>query len=75
VIAQTDTLGAQVQTLQPGDVFLQYSLIQTPRGIVPGFYAVSVGLYDPETLERLNALEAGEVRGNRLFLQQIEVLR
>jgi hypothetical protein len=52
-------------------VFIQYSLLQTPAGISPGLYPVSVGLYLPSTGERLQAFEGETSRGDRLFLQRI----
>ncbi len=71
VIAQADTLGVDIGTLQPRDVFLQYSMIQTPGGMTPGLYPLSVGLYFPSTGERLHAFENGQARADRLFLQRI----
>jgi hypothetical protein len=73
VIAQDDALGVDISTLQPRDVFLQYGMIQTPSGMTPGLYPLSVGLYFPSTGERLHAFEEGEARADRLFLQRIEV--
>ncbi len=75
VIAQKDSLGPQINTLQTRDVFLQYSMIQTPGGVSPGLYALSVGLYFPGTNERLPAFENGDARADRLFLQRIEISR
>ncbi len=73
VIAQADGLGVHVSGLQPRDVFLQYSMIQTPGGMAPGSYPLSVGMYFPDTGARLPILEGGSVRADRLFLQSIEV--
>ena len=73
VIAQTDSLGVQIATFLPRDVFLQYSMIQTPGGMTPGLYSLSVGLYYPSTGKRLPAYENGEARADRLFLQRVEV--
>jgi 4-amino-4-deoxy-L-arabinose transferase-like glycosyltransferase len=73
VIAQADGLGVHVSGLQPRDVFLQYSMIQTPGGMAPGSYPLSVGMYFPDTGARLPILAGGSVRADRLFLQSIEV--
>jgi 4-amino-4-deoxy-L-arabinose transferase-like glycosyltransferase len=75
VIAQKDSLGPQINTLHTRDVFLQYSMIQTPGGVTPGLYALSVGLYFPGTNERLPAFENGSARADRLFLQRIAISR
>ncbi|NDJ52135.1 MAG: hypothetical protein GYB68_03505, partial [Chloroflexi bacterium] len=75
VLAQTDSLGVDIRSLQPRDVFIQYSLIQTPGGVSPGLYALSVGMYFPDSGLRLSAFEDGEDQADRLFLQRIEVRR
>jgi hypothetical protein len=54
-------------------VFIQYSLLQTPAGITPGLYPVSVGLYVPSSGQRLEAFEGDQGRGDRLFLQRITI--
>jgi len=73
VIAQQDGLGAEINTLQVRDVFLQYSMIQTPGGMADGLYPLSVGLYLPSTNRRLNAFENGQPRATRLFLERIQI--
>jgi hypothetical protein len=73
VLAQNDNLGVNIAQLQTRDVFIEYSLLQTPAGISPGLYPVSVGLYLPSSDERLNAFEGSIARGNRLFLKRITI--
>ncbi len=73
VIAQADSLGVQVETLQARDVFLQYSMIQTPGGMAPGLYPLSVGLYYTQNGERLPIFENGAPHADRLFLQRVSV--
>lgn len=73
VIAQDVGLGVEIGTLQPRDIFFQYSMIQTPGRMTSGLYPLSVGLYFPSTGERLQAFENGAARSDRLFLQRIEV--
>ncbi len=73
VIAQDDGLGVDIATLQPRDVFLQYSMIQTPGRMTAGLYPLSVGLYVPSSGRRLDAYENGQPRSNRLFLLRIQV--
>ena len=74
VIAQTDSLGVDIGTLQVRDIFLQHSMIQTREGMTPGAYALSVGLYFPDTGQRLPAFVNGSVKADRLFLKTITVL-
>jgi len=73
VLAQNDQLGVNVGQLQTRDVFIEYSLLQTPREITPGLYPVSVGLYLPSSGQRLQAFEGDQARGDRLFLQRITI--
>jgi 4-amino-4-deoxy-L-arabinose transferase-like glycosyltransferase len=72
VMAQADNLGPRIDTLQTRDVFLQYSMIQTPGRMAPGYYPLSVGLYNPTTSERLQAYQNGEARANRIFLERVK---
>ncbi len=73
IIAQSDSLGADIRTLQVRDLFLQHSLIQTPPGMMPGSYVLSVGLYLPSTHQRLPAFANGLVKADRLFLAPMTV--
>jgi len=73
VIAQDDRLGVQMDTLRPRDVFLQYNMIQTRAGTLPGDYTLSVGLYVPATGRRLPIYDGDEARANRFYLQPITI--
>jgi hypothetical protein len=73
VLAQIDQLGVNVAQLQTRDVFIQYSLLQTPAGISPGLYPISVGLYLPSSGQRLQVFEGATARGDRLFLKRITI--
>lgn len=73
VIAQEDNLAVQIGTLHPRDVFLEYSMIQTPGSMAAGLYPLSVGLYLPSTGQRLPAYENGQRRADRIFLQRIQI--
>lgn len=74
ILAQDDELGVQIATLHPRDVFIQYSLIQTPQGTAAGPYTLSVGLYFPSNGQRLPVLENGLIKADRLFLRPVTVL-
>jgi hypothetical protein len=73
VIAQDVGIGVDLSTLQARDVFLQYSMIQTPGRMTEGLYPLSVGLYYIDNEQRLNAYDDGIPRATRLFLQRLEV--
>ncbi len=71
-IAQADLLGPLAETLQPSDIFAQVHYIALLQRLQAGDYDLSVGMYKPDG-ERLNVLDNGQPRGDRLFLQQIHV--
>lgn len=72
VLAQEDTIGVETASLQSRDVFVQYNRVRLPASIEPGTYPVSVGMFFTDSGERLTALQDGEPRANRLFLQRVE---
>jgi 4-amino-4-deoxy-L-arabinose transferase-like glycosyltransferase len=74
ILAQDDRLGVATATLQVRDIFIQQSMIQTPAGMTPGEYPLSVGLYFPSTGQRLPAFEAGAAKADRLFLRSITIV-
>ncbi|MBN1428314.1 MAG: hypothetical protein JXB07_08010 [Anaerolineae bacterium] len=73
VLAQNDNLGVNINQLQVRDIFIQYSLIQTPVGTTPGRYPLSVGLYLPGSGTRLQVFENGQARSDRLFLEHVMI--
>lgn len=73
VLAQNDRLGVDITDLQVRDVFIQYSLIQTPAAATPGLYPLSVGLYLPSSRIRLQVFENGVARSDRLFLERVAI--
>ena len=75
IVAQNDSLGVEINTLQVRDIFLQHSLIQSPGGLAAGPYTISVGLYIPSTGDRLPAFQDGQEISNRLFLQSVNIIR
>jgi 4-amino-4-deoxy-L-arabinose transferase-like glycosyltransferase len=70
---QSDRLGIKVETLQPGDVFVQVSLLELPEHILRGEYDISVGLYVMPRGPRLSVLDGERERGDRLFLRQVQI--
>jgi len=72
VLAQEDSLGLELNTLQSRDVFLQYSRVRTPAQLSSGTYPVSIGIYFTADGRRLVAFDDGDPRANRLFLGRIQ---
>lgn len=75
IVAQDDSLGVHTGTLQVRDVFLQYSMIQTPAGLTPGPYPISLGLYFPDSDERLHAFVDQQPIADRIFIRSVTVQR
>ncbi len=50
IVAQHDGLDSPAQFWQPGDRIVQLHPLKLPDGLLPGDYAVRIGLYDRETL-------------------------
>ncbi len=74
LVTQTDTISVQSQQLQPRDVFLQVSFVTLPQQIPSGDYQISIGAYQSGTDRRLSVLDGDTTRGNRLFLNEIQVV-
>jgi 4-amino-4-deoxy-L-arabinose transferase-like glycosyltransferase len=73
VVAQTDGLGVETGTLEVRDVFAQNTLIKVPDTLSAGTYPLSVGLYFPDTRERLMAFRDGAAIADRLFLRSVTI--
>lgn len=76
VVAASEDWGADLDTLQSGDIVAQYNLLLTTEEepLEPGDYRLAVGLVIPDTTVRLRALDGGRPRSDRLLLQNIEVV-
>ena len=55
IVAQWDGLDVNVGTLTAGDMFVQRHRIDLPADLPPGPYRVSLGVYHPDTGQRLSA--------------------
>jgi hypothetical protein len=74
VAAQSDPISVLPEQLRPRDVFIQVSYVMLPRTMPRGLtYGISVGAYESNTQNRLPVFEGEQVRGNRLFVGQINV--
>jgi 4-amino-4-deoxy-L-arabinose transferase-like glycosyltransferase len=73
IVAQIDRESVLADTLQPGDVFMQLHQIDLPPDLPAGTYRLTAGLYASDTGQRLPLYEGDTARGDRLFLQAVEV--
>jgi hypothetical protein len=73
VVAQDDRLDVPAWDWQPGDSFVQLHRCTLRADLLPGRYAVALGIavFDGET--RLPVLAGGEPLDERLFLAPVEV--
>lgn len=60
LIAQSDGLNAPSQFWRAGDVIVQLHRLQAPPGTAPGSYQLKVGLYDSQTLIRVQFRAGGD---------------
>jgi hypothetical protein len=56
VVAQHDGLDVRLEGLQAGDEVAQLHRLPVSAELVPGPYALQIGLYEPETNTRLTVL-------------------
>jgi len=71
IAAQQDRLMLTSQSLRAGDVVMQIHRLTRPADA--GKYALTIGLYTQPDGQRLPIVIDGQPRGDRLFLDQIEV--
>jgi 4-amino-4-deoxy-L-arabinose transferase-like glycosyltransferase len=71
--ANRDTISVWPGRLTDRDVFVQVTQVMLPESIPPGEYRISIGAYQSTSDIRLNALDQGQPRGDRLFLYTIRV--
>lgn len=66
---QHDGLDVPVDGWVPGDAFVQLHTFTVAAGAPPGRYWIEIGLYDPQTMERVPIVGSdGAVLGDRLLL-------
>jgi hypothetical protein len=69
-IGQNDGLGSPPDAWQPGDLLIRRHPFTTPP---PGLYQPHIGWYNPQTGARLPLLSDGDLLGDRLLLEPIEI--
>jgi hypothetical protein len=68
VVSQWDGFGVPAEGWREGDTFIQRASLVMPRDVVHGDYGLQVGMYDPETMQRLPVVEQGQVVTDRILL-------
>ena len=68
-----DRLDSEPLTWEPGDLVVQVHRMQIPGNAAQGTYQVELGLYIPDTMQRLTVHDGGAPVADRLLLQPIEV--
>jgi hypothetical protein len=73
LVAQADRLDVPAYYWHPGDVFIQLHEFQLRAGLAAGEYPLLVGLYRPDTLERLPVMVEGTAVGDAVELPALVV--
>ena len=76
VVALSEDWGADLDTIQPDDVIIQYNLLQAidAEPLERGEYRLVAGLVVPGTEHRLRVLDGNRPRSDRLILQRLQVV-
>jgi hypothetical protein len=75
VAAIGDSLGVAIEDWQPGTVLIQQHAFNIGEEIPDGSYALAVGLYKLDTLERFPVSQSGERVVDRIVLRNVTVAR
>ena len=73
VWGQYDWLDVWADGLQPGDRFIQVHPVPVKPDTSPGLYHVQLGLYGPDTLERL-PIVGTDTLADRVWVTEIQVI-
>ncbi len=75
MVTQQDRLPLTSASLRAGDVFVQTHHLTLPGDLAEGEYPLTIGLYTPSDGTRLRITQAGQPRGDRLWLRPVVVER
>ncbi len=75
IAVQADTLSVRADLLEPRDVIVQATFVQLPPTIPSGSYIISTGVYESSLGTRLGVFDGDQLRGDRLFIGSIQVVR
>ncbi|MBI5565439.1 MAG: glycosyltransferase family 39 protein [Chloroflexi bacterium] len=73
IVTQADRWMVTSQSLQAGDVVAQIHRLTLPGNLSAGSYRIAIGLYTQPDGKRLPVIDNGQPRGDRLFLESIEI--
>jgi 4-amino-4-deoxy-L-arabinose transferase-like glycosyltransferase len=73
VWGQHDWLDVWADGLQPGDRFTQVHVVPVEADTPPGPYHVQLGLYGPDTLERLPIIMDAEAQADRVWVTEVRI--
>jgi hypothetical protein len=73
IVTQQDRLALTSASLRVGDLFVQNHHLTLPADLAAGEYPLTIGLYTPSDGTRLQIVQAGQPRGDRLSLRSILV--
>ncbi len=69
IVSQWDGLGVAAEGWREGDTFIQRASLAVPKDILPGEYGLEVGMYNPETMQRLPVIEQGQALTDRILMR------
>jgi hypothetical protein len=76
VVAQYDGFDVPPRYWKPGLLVAQLYRFAVDEGVPQGHYWLEIGLYDPQSMERIvPAIAAGDGRADRLVLSEITVVK
>jgi hypothetical protein len=73
IVTQRDRLALTSASLMAGDVFVQIHHLALPGDLAAGEYPLAIGLYTVSDGVRLQITQAGQPRGDRLWLRPVVV--
>jgi hypothetical protein len=73
LVSQWDGFGVAAEGWHAGDTFIQRASLALPQNPVTGDYWIQVGMYNPETMQRLSVLEQGKVITDRILIAAIRL--
>jgi len=72
--SQTETAAYPAEQWELGEMIIQRALVPVPPGTPPGIYRLRVGLFDPESPERLPRLDQyGSYAGDAFFMEDVKI--
>ena len=72
-VAGEDRLDVWHDNWVAGDLWVQVHEVSLPADAAPGRYQVELGIYDPETMQRLPVMREGSAIADRVLLAPVQV--